>query len=171
MRGSGINLIDDCTYLVTLFRTFLPVFQFDDEHTARRSLTAQHAVARNVGKLLELRNIFYTLGYLVHRFLGLCQTATRRCRHVYKNSSHVFIRNKSRFSCIHKEHQQDNGNRQSAPCHPFTLEEELYTSFIFEENTVEGCLKGFMEAGREAQLLSVGRVDMGSHQQGTQGGT
>ena len=77
--------------------TLTPVFQTDDSHTVRCTLTSQETVTGYSGVVFYFRGVFEDVFYLVQHLGRLCQRTTRSNRHVGHDSSLVFLRNKTCF--------------------------------------------------------------------------
>ena len=166
-----VNRRNDGIDVILCFLTFIPVFQFDNQHTSRGGLSAHHAVTCHIGINLYLRNLTDTLVYHFHRLTRLCQTASRRGRDIHEYGSHILIRHQSGLSGPHKKYQQGTDCRQRYPCHPFTTEEERHPILILQHQPIERSLKCMVKTGRKTQLTTGRLIHVRSHDEGTQSRT
>ena len=68
---TAVYFSDDSSDVVFFLLPFFPVLQFDDEHSAAVSLSAQHAVSGYVGVAHDLRYVFDAGFHFGHGLDGL----------------------------------------------------------------------------------------------------
>ena len=68
--GAGVTSI-------LFFLTLVPLFQTDNKHTVRRSLSADHSVTRHLRKHPYLRNITNASIHFIHNNFRLLQSISR----------------------------------------------------------------------------------------------
>ena len=127
---AAVYLVDDGVDVVFASSTFLPRLQLDDEHTARRSLSAHHAVTAHVGVTVYLRDVLDALFHFGHGFDGLRKTTARRGRDVHEDTAHVFVGHQSGLGGLHQDYQQGDAGNQCRSYYPFAPEEPFHSTFI-----------------------------------------
>ena len=156
-----------CRMFATL--AFTPVFQTDNNHTVRSTLSRKETVTGYALVVGHLGRIGQNGIDLVEHLGCLFQGTARSRADVGHDGTLVFLRHKARLGCIHKEYQQHNGCHQGGPAHPTVVDGEHHTFLIFaQQSGVRSIVSGTHAA---VDTLGALGARSGTHQHGTQGGT
>ena len=166
--GPGIDLADYGIHGVGLVGTLRPVFQSDDAHTVRVSLSGDHTVTGYLLEVADLGNAFQTLAYFAHYLVGFGERATRSRRYVDHDRTLVLVGYQTGFGVVHQQHQPDHCQTQRCPGEPFVLDEYHDTALVFLEHGAEGRIISLAEPGREVVLHIAVFIYIGFEQQGAE---
>ena len=163
--GAAVNLSDDGVHVILLVRTLVPVLEFDDGHTVRRTLSGDHAVAGHLHVVANLRNAADALRNLLHDLVGLGERGTRGRGDVDHDCTLVLVGNQTRLGGVHQQNQRRDGQAERRPHQPLVLDEEHHAVLVLVDQGSECRVEGLAETRREvvAHLAVLVEVRLQDH--------
>ena len=163
--GAAVNLADDGVHVILLVRTLVPVLEFDDGHTVRRTLSGDHAVTGHLHVVANLRNAVDALRNLLHDLVGLGERGTRGRGDVDHDRTLVLVGNQTRLGGVHQQNQRRDGQAERRPHQPLVLDEEHHAVLVLVDQGSECRVEGLAETRREvvAHLAVLVEVRLQDH--------
>ena len=166
-----IYLTDHRLHIVLIPRTFVPRFQFENQHTERTTLSCQQSVTRHFLHVFQLRYFHQAFFNTPHHFIRCCQRTACRRTHINKNNPLILVGYQTGLCGIHQEHKQHYGTSQQRPCQPSALDKEQYNRLIFIHHHIESRIESLTETCRKVVLLRSVFINIRFQQQCTQSRT
>ena len=119
--------------------SFIPVFQTDNHHGIRRTLTGNQTITSRTGIMLNLWRLIQDRLHFSDYFSRLNQRISRRGTDIDHHDTLILLWYKTRFGRRHQIDQQHGCQAQRGPGHPPMMNKEHQTLLIFAQ---QGIIRG-----------------------------
>ena len=97
-----IYLTDHRLHIVLITRTFVPRFQFENQHTERTTLSCQQSVTGHFLHVFQLRYFYQAFFDTFHHLIRRCQRTACRRTYIHENNTLIFVGYQTGLRVIHQ---------------------------------------------------------------------